>query len=110
MTKRTLAFFIFIYLIFSAKPCPKIRPPLNGILELPCFEEYGSTCSVKCKKGFILQGNEDVRCGIVGGSVNWINNNATCKGMFNRLLLCLYSMISAFMLHSLGVAPKIEVP
>jgi len=63
----------------APKPCPKLHPPLNGVLELPCVEEYKSKCNLKCRKGYVLEGNENVICGIRNGRVLWMDNNATCK-------------------------------
>ena len=66
--------------LLPAKLCPAIRPPLNGFLELPCVEQYNSTCAVHCKKGFLLSGSNSVKCDLVGSKVGWINNNAKCNG------------------------------
>lgn len=71
--------FIIFMNEFVAMTCPSIRPPLNGMLQLPCFQEYNSTCTVKCKKGFVLSGNENINCGLVDKTVAWINHNATCN-------------------------------
>lgn len=61
-----------------AMQCPAAKPPVNGVLILPCIEEYRSKCIVKCKQGYDLKGKNTIDCDINAGITKW-RLNSTCK-------------------------------
>ena len=66
---------------FTANSCNEPRPPLNSKLLLPCDVSFGSTCPVKCIKGYVLRGPNLMKCDIHHGAVTWNANVIKCEGL-----------------------------
>ena len=78
-TSYSILIKIFVFL-FLAKQCPAPTPPSYGKVTLPCELNFGSTCPVSCLDGYILRGDEFMKCDIVYGKLKWNIRNIKCEG------------------------------
>ena len=68
---------LIVYL--SAMTCPAIEPPEMGKIILPCREEYDVMCLLKCKKGYHLEGSNQMSCKLKEGQTYW-DRKMNCTG------------------------------
>ena len=80
-TSNSLLNFSCIYTL-TAMQCPAVTPPDNGILTLPCVEQYKSVCLVKCKQGFDLKGTNLIDCNVNNQQATYWNKPTQCQGLF----------------------------
>ena len=66
--------------------CPAPTPPDNGILTLPCDEQYKSVCLVKCKDGYDLTGSTFINCDVNNNNNN--NKQTTITTYWNKPTQC----------------------
>ena len=38
--------------------CGELTNPKNGVILLPCYDEYNETCTVTCEEGYYINGTE----------------------------------------------------
>ena len=50
--------------------CKRLNPPVNGAILFPCDREYGSTCTVLCTFGYMLEGPSQQSCVLRQGSTS----------------------------------------
>ena len=65
--------------------CDRLYAPTNGALLFPCDREYGTSCTVLCTFGFMLQGSSQQSCVLVDGStseVEW-TDPPVCMGKYD---------------------------
>ena len=65
--------------------CDRLDAPTNGALLFPCDREYGTSCTVLCTFGFMLQGSSKQSCVLVDGSrteVEW-TDPPVCIGKYH---------------------------
>ena len=68
--------------------CDRLEAPTNGALLFPCDQEYGTSCSVLCTFGFMLQGSSKQSCVLVDGSrteVEW-TDPPLCIGRYEYII------------------------
>lgn len=73
--------------------CDRLEAPTNGALVFPCDRDYGTSCTVICTFGYMLQGPSQQSCVLVGRSrteVEWTDPPA-CIGMYACIIHCQYS-------------------
>eukprot|EP00111_Clytia_hemisphaerica_P007355 TCONS_00021392-protein len=64
----------------EAMQCPAATPPQNGILTLPCVEQYRSKCLVKCKQGYdLVSGGQLIDCNVNQQQMTYWNKPTQCQ-------------------------------
>ena len=64
--------------------CDRLDAPTDGALLFPCNQQYGTSCTVLCTFGHMLQGPSQQSCVLVEGSntdVEW-TDPPVCVGMY----------------------------
>ena len=71
--------------------CPSPLSPDNGYIDLPCSQDYGSTCSVSCFQGYnVSEGSASLNCDLLeNGAVQWEGSDITCERKWNIDVFCL---------------------
>lgn len=62
--------------------CERLDAPVNGAILFPCDQDYGSTCTVLCTFGHILEGPSQQSCILQEGSTSQVEwtNPPVCTG------------------------------
>ena len=83
----------FVYYILG-KQCPKLLAPSGGSVLLPCIEEFGITCLLKCSKGFHMEGFPKSQCVVKNSNeTEWTKTNLTCSGILFDINLLFHSIV-----------------
>jgi hypothetical protein len=78
--------------------CDRLEAPTNGALLFPCDRDYGTSCSVLCTFGFMLQGSSKQSCVLVDGSrteVEW-TDPPVCIGRCTCMIKCVCEWLYAW--------------
>lgn len=64
----------------KVKHCPRLVPPENAQVYLPCFTTFGSTCTLGCMDGYLAFGDNQAICNVTNsGEVEWHIGNFHCE-------------------------------
>ena len=67
--------------ICRPRQCASLDPPDNGFVQLPCTNEYATSCSIQCEYGYNKEGPGEQFCYLSDGTdqLQW-TEAPVCQG------------------------------
>ena len=74
--------------------CEELQNPENGIVILPCSQEYGTICTIECLPGYFTTEEVPVQlCNVTeAGEVEW-TTAPVCEGKFTHVNMYIYKFL-----------------